>query len=187
MHHAYQRLSFPASFRDLVRQLAHFRRYTLYVYAWFQWHIAILGEHLTPPIPRLPIDSMMGCFTLCPIVAQELLSANIPVWFIRRLDQFSGSEIIMRAVSLQPPVLHLSMSTAVATSMKIQLSGRLTCLLPLGDSHLEWINRQSGAYLDIEKHPYSLPSLENVAETTPGRVRSQNIISGIRHHPCTSL
>ena len=44
MHHAYQRLSFPASFRDLVRQLAHFRRYTLYVHAWFQWHIAIMDE-----------------------------------------------------------------------------------------------------------------------------------------------
>ncbi|KAF7795072.1 hypothetical protein EIP86_006216 [Pleurotus ostreatoroseus] len=186
MQFAFQRLDFPASFRDLVRQLACFRRYTLYIYAWFQWHVAIKAHFDSPAIPRLEFGELMGCFTLAPLVAQDLFRSNVPVWFICRPEHIQSKRILKRRVTTRPPLRHLPMTEELVALLDPQLSGQYVDTLLVGDTHIAWINRQSSVYSDIEKRPHAIVSTDDSTPQASKELpsRSQN---DVRHHPCTSL
>ncbi|KAF7795565.1 hypothetical protein EIP86_006727, partial [Pleurotus ostreatoroseus] len=150
----FNRLGFPGTFRDLARQFACFRRYALYIHAWFQWYHAIKSPTAIPSIVRIDNDKLMGGFITSPVVAQELFKLRITYWWLRPTSSFAGNEVIQKIVSFTPSPRHLPVDDAHLPRLREELEGRLSSNVIAGDPHIEWINRQSATYLDIEKRPY---------------------------------
>lgn len=186
MTFAYNRLQFPGSFRDLARQAACFRRYALYAFAWFQWNCGIKSHYKVPLIPRISKDEMMGCFTMSPKVTQYLFDLDIPVWFLRSINLFKGTEVIQNVVSLVPPPRHLPIPDQHLEYIQKRLSGALSAVHLAGDPHLDWINRQSSVYIDIETRPFPQEILaQGSSHHGRGVQRTTQEKSSAGSKPCT--
>ncbi|KAJ3552465.1 hypothetical protein NM688_g4139 [Phlebia brevispora] len=151
---AYARLSFPATFRDLVRQWACYRRATLYLLAWLHYYNGVTPFSVARVVDRLSLDSYMGCFTTSPNVVQKLMNVDIPVWFLRPSSSLASCHVVRDFCALEVPMKHLPISDDSIPSLTMELSGRMAAVVNIGDSHLEWIAHESSTYLDLERHPF---------------------------------
>ncbi|KAJ3557021.1 hypothetical protein NM688_g1694 [Phlebia brevispora] len=155
MRDALERLDFPATYRDLIRQHACFQRFALYVDAWFQWHVTVKGTYQFSLIIPLPRDSMMGAFVTAPAAAQMYFEHRVPVWFLRTQPFFKGDEIVKSIVAFSQPPTHFSFADANDLQLlEKELVGRVFASIDAGEHHLDWIHRQLARYVDLESRPY---------------------------------
>lgn len=174
MRHAFDRLDFPASYRDLVRQHACVQRFFLYTSAWLDFHVGLFKifkmtrrSKYAPP----KTSQMMGCITTTPSFAQKLCEAGVPVWFSRDLDHVTGDEIVEKRVALSTPVNHLTIpDPAVLARHERELTGLNTFITLAGDRHIWWIILISSHYADIAPRMTPTPPASIYAE---GRLVAQ--------------
>lgn len=154
---AFFRLGFPATFRDLVCQHVSFRRYCLYVLAWFQWHVVITRHLPLATIVPVSTKSLLGGFTTSPAIAQQLFGAGIPVWFLRNPEQLCENEVIMRIENFTPPILYLPFDKPedLAFHQK-EVCGRTGGIRVVSGSrsHFDWIHSLASQYADLESTPF---------------------------------
>ncbi|KAJ3548838.1 hypothetical protein NM688_g5246 [Phlebia brevispora] len=160
---AYQRLDFPATFRDLIRQFACYRRVNVYLYAWLHYFNAIPTTNLYCVMPRLSLESYMGCFSTSPNVVQKLMAADIPVWFLRPTYSLGGAHIIKEFCDLTVLEVHFPVLDESISVLQAELSGRMHGVLTIGDAHLTWITCQSSSYLDLEQKVFLAVSPRGVS------------------------
>ncbi|KAJ3544616.1 hypothetical protein NM688_g5718 [Phlebia brevispora] len=155
MRDAFERLDFPATYRDLVRQHACFQRFALYIDAWFQWHITVKGTYQFALIIPLPRDKMMGAFVTAPGAAQMYFEHRVPVWFLRTQPFFKGDEIVKSVVVFSRPSTPFPFADANDLQvLQSELVGRIFASMDAGERHLDWIHRQLARYVDLESRPY---------------------------------
>lgn len=193
MRHALERLDFPATYRDLVRQHAAVQRYYLYTFAWLDFHVGLFklypgfGWHEPPDT-----NAMIGCMSTSGHVVQSLLEAGVPVWFIRDVEHFSNEDIIEQRCSFTAPVKHLPIDNLETLARhELELTGRITFTTLVGDRHIEWINCEAFHYADMESLPMprsvvpTPPSISTRSPSAPsGVVRSNTSQKDVRFEPC---
>lgn len=184
---AFDRLSFPGTFRDIARQWACVQRFWLYTMAWLDWHVGPMQSYPMPPSEYLPLspDHFTGCFTTSAAVVARLAPLQVPVWFMRGFDEFTGSEILMTHGTFIPPVTQLSFDdkTQLADN-ESAFAGRLSLACWAGENHITWINAQAVRYLDKEMRPSpQRPVTAPSADLSIGPSRS-NPSKDLRYQPC---
>ena len=187
---AVDRLSFPATFRDMTRTWACVQRFWLYIRAWFDWNVIFMESYRMKSRAWGPtaFAKWNGCFTTSLTLAARLAEANIPVWIIRTLQQFSGRETIEEYTSFREPLNILPFRTSAQRDENAAvLTGTVRKYCVVGDQHLSWISREATRYLDKQ----ALPVTPNVAfastsldptrsGTTPGLPASSSSASSAR-------
>ncbi|KAF7792927.1 hypothetical protein EIP86_004030 [Pleurotus ostreatoroseus] len=162
---ALDRLDFPATFRDLIKQHAVFQRYCLYTQAWLQWNVAVMKYFPLAPLAPIPTAEMMGCFTSNPSIVQRLFTHGIPVWFLRTEEQVGADQVIAQWSPIQQPVDHIQLSDDQCLSEhRRDVVVSHTINLVAGDPHLDWIHSQATVYEDIEGPALSGPAALNFHE-----------------------
>lgn len=148
MSDAFDRLDFPTTYRNMIRQHACVQRYWMLTHAWLEWHVhiwrnfKIADEDLSP---RPPVrDDLMGAFTTSPTVTQKLYGAGIPVWLTRVVDALMPDDILESVVPFTLPSGFPLDDGNVFPSAKayVGLAGR---------EHLSFIHKDSHCYDDIER------------------------------------
>lgn len=95
LRNAFERLSYPATLRDLTRQVVQVQRFYLESLAWFTWFIDMKSYFDNPLAEPIPCNrNYMGCFSSSPSEVQRLFHAGIPVWFLRRPVEISSTTVI---------------------------------------------------------------------------------------------
>ncbi|KAF7789498.1 hypothetical protein EIP86_000444, partial [Pleurotus ostreatoroseus] len=155
---AVDRLAYPASFRDLARTWACVQRFSLYTRAWFDWNLNFLQTYRLPlnetSFVPLPYENWMGGITTSSTLASRLAKHNISVWLMRPAANFSGDEVIEKAVNFTEPVTCLEFSRPYQRAEHEQLfANKISSSRVAGDDHLTWINRMAVRYLDEERLP----------------------------------
>ncbi len=153
MEEAFDRLSYPSTYRDLVRQVACVQRTWLYANAWLEFHVTLFPEYRfiesgrNPPtlatqggVPNLRTD-LMGGFTTFPNVAQKLFMAGVPVWFMRDPESLTYEHTVVDVVPFTEPDLDDSNGFFSPTPV---YTG------PAGEKHITAITFNSHAYCDLD-------------------------------------
>ncbi|KAF7798784.1 hypothetical protein EIP86_010009 [Pleurotus ostreatoroseus] len=155
--HSRDRLTFPATYRDLVQEWACTRRFWLYVVAWLDWHVWVTRYFPLPPDEYRRVDARrcMGCFTTSLIIVDHLAKVGAPVWFMRTMDEIRGDERIASYTTFIPPVKCLSFGDDEEQLLENQqdFAGRISVVSLAGDIHIDWISHQSLRKLDKESRP----------------------------------
>lgn len=154
---AFFRLGFPATFRDLVCQHATFQRNCLYVLAWFQWHVVITHALPFPAVVPVPTKDLSGGFTTSPSIAQRLLDADVPVWFLRSPERLCGHENIKWVESFTPFIKHLPFDKPEDLAFhRNEICGRARVAQVTSGSrrHFDWIHSLAFQYADLESIPF---------------------------------
>ncbi|KAJ3475398.1 hypothetical protein NLI96_g11862 [Meripilus lineatus] len=103
----FQRLSLPASFRDMNRQLIMVQRFWQESLAWLTW-VQDKWSHFQPQPDDAPAPynaEFMGAYTTDPAVVQQLFRAGVPVWYLRRPEEITSLTVIRDVVDITPPML----------------------------------------------------------------------------------
>lgn len=148
MMEALKCLDFPATYRDVVRQVSTTQRYYLYTHAILDWNHHIALRRIQPGPHGLKTE-YMGAFTTDPNVASTLYTIGVPVWFLRHPQQLSSSVVLCNLVGQTRPDYLRHDKGEFGHEFYV---GRL------GASHIEAIARFGREYLDIDHHPYAPPS-----------------------------
>lgn len=176
MQHAFSRLQFPATFRDLVRQHACLQRFWLYTVAWLDWYLGHTRTYTlqgTVNYQPLHITQLQGCFTTSPTIAQRLFEVGVPVWISRPTDSLTDDDLLETPVECVPPTALLDFGDATDQERAAYvdlLRGLATCTILAGDHHISWINLQSQQYGDVYAFPMSTgetPSSDTASLSTP--------------------
>ncbi|KAJ3531604.1 hypothetical protein NM688_g7551 [Phlebia brevispora] len=145
MEQAYDRLDFPASERDLIRQHAIVQRFWLMADAWIEFHVHLFGMvKFTDPEARvrnMPRTDLMGAFTNIPDFAQKMFIAGVPVWFIRYEKQLKAEHTILKTVRLQQP--HFREDCGLFSDLPIYEAWS-------GEGHLLAIAAHAHGYQDLD-------------------------------------
>ncbi|KAJ3474061.1 hypothetical protein NLI96_g12671 [Meripilus lineatus] len=146
----FQRLSLPASFRDMNRQLIMVQRFWQESLAWLTW-VQDKWSHFQPQPDDAPAPynaEFMGAYTTDPAVVQQLFRAGVPVWYLRRPEEITSLTVIRDVVDITPPTLiDTSDSTFVLYSGMIgHHSLAATCM----GGH---------SYSDVERLPFHNPDV----------------------------
>ncbi|KAI0336918.1 hypothetical protein BDW22DRAFT_1433741 [Trametopsis cervina] len=143
--HALDRLTIPATPRDLIRQFVCVERNFCMAVAWITWHQLYAA---LPPAPHIaPVNPhLMGAFTTDPNVAQKLHHVGIPVWYMRLADNLGPGDTIVKIVKVTPP-------TGIVTSTG-DYNGVVVYEGPPGIRQLEAVCYRGHLYADIEPVPY---------------------------------
>lgn len=194
---AVDRLAYPATFRDMSRTWACVQRFALYTFAWFDWNVTFMQTYRAPSLVRIfepiPFDEWMGCFTASTALASRLAKATIPVWLMRPIENFSGDEVIERAVVFTEPLANIENVQGALTSHVS--ADDIRCISPAGDEHITWINRMAIRYLDqasvvsnaslsTDEGP-SAHAVSDVKRDASEQVRQTPSSSIKRFSPCT--
>lgn len=145
-----ERLSHPASFRDMNRQLVMVQRFWQESLAWLTW-VQDKYAHFNPSLddPPAPYDSQfIGAYTTKPAVVQQLFRAGVPVWYLRRPEEITHLTIIRDVIDITLPTL-IDTSNPTFTLY----SGRI------GDHSLAATCMGIHNYSDIEEFPYHNPDI----------------------------
>lgn len=142
---AMDRLSHPATRRDLVRQWACLRRHCALLTGWLRWRTVVWAgaeheDHIEPA--RL---NYMGGFTTDGSVAQKFYQAGIPVWYMRLTGLLSEKDIVLDKAEFVRPAA--AMVTPRTFSSDVIYSG------PVGDRQFKAI-LAGHRYVDIERVPF---------------------------------
>lgn len=102
MSDSFKRLSFPATFRDINRQLITVQRFWKESLAWLTW-AQDKWEHFEPSpsadVPAAAVDHrFIGAYTTDPAVVQILMRAGVPVWLLRRPELILPTTVILKVV-----------------------------------------------------------------------------------------
>lgn len=186
---AFDRLSFPGTFRDIARQWACVQRFWLYTMAWLDWFVGPMQSYPMPASEYLPLspDHFIGCITTSAAVVARLAPLQVPVWFMRGPDEFTGNEILMTHDTFLSPVIRLTFDDATQLAdNEAAFAGRLSLTCWAGQNHIEWINTQAVRYLDKEIRPVPQRALTAILDSTagPSRTASSN---ATRYEPCELL
>ncbi|KAI0346487.1 hypothetical protein BDW22DRAFT_1462026 [Trametopsis cervina] len=143
--HALDRLTVPATQRDLIRQFVCVERNFCMTLAWITWHNLYAN---LPPAPHVaPVHrDLMGAFTTDPNIAQKLHHVGIPVWYMRLAANLGPADIIVKIVKVTPP-------TDIITSTG-DYNGVVVYEGPPGIRQLEAVCYKGHLYADIEPVPY---------------------------------
>ncbi|KAJ3559738.1 hypothetical protein NM688_g164 [Phlebia brevispora] len=173
MRDAFDRLDYPATYRDLVRQHACFQRFTLYTYAWLQWHVVIKRTYKLSAVVLLRSRDMMGAFVTAPKLAQLYFDLGVPIWFLRTQNFFKGDEVVRSIVLFQRPKEMLSFTDKNDLEvLKRELVGRVSMSMNAGEPHLNWVHHQATHYVDIETRPYPETILQPNDKSTASKLTS---------------
>lgn len=99
MADAYDRLSFPSTFRDLLRQFTFLERIFCMILAWITWHCDVWK----PPIDKPVNYTLMGAFSTDPNVVQKFFTAGVPVWFVRLAETLDGTDMVAEHTCFSEP------------------------------------------------------------------------------------
>ncbi len=189
--HAYERLTHPATRRDLLRQLACVERQYCTAIALIIWHYCFKDVPLKPA-PVKP--TLMGCFTTDGSVVAKLTQVGIPVWYMRLGEAFVQScERVINVVDLMPPS---DIPTEDYSPRSVIYVGTP------GLKQLESIYQKGHVYADIEAIP--LPenfgavssTLADTPSTSDNRTKDSDHSYGVqrpskasapRQAPCKSI
>lgn len=140
--HACERLSHPATRRDLLKQLTCVERHYCMSLAWLFWHDCFSEFSVHPA--AVPKD-LIGCFTTDGSVAAKLAHVGIPVWYMRQVSTFVKScRYVINIVDITPAV---NIPTAEHKPNDVIYTGTP------GLRQLETIYRKGHVYADIEAVP----------------------------------
>ncbi|PSR71496.1 hypothetical protein EW026_g3864 [Hermanssonia centrifuga] len=146
MQDAYDRLSYPATYRDLVRQYACVQRYWRMANAWFEWNTEVTGNHASNDLQR-PCDrvrkDLIGAFTTSPVIAKRLFDLRMPVWFARTVDHLSWDDVIQAFVDFDRP-------TDITIDEGIFKDAQGLLGLAGSAAHLNFIMTNGHHYADLE-------------------------------------
>ncbi|KAF7789071.1 hypothetical protein EIP86_000004, partial [Pleurotus ostreatoroseus] len=168
MTEAFERLDFPSTHRDLVRQLASVQRFWLLADAWLEFHVYLnpsysFRERPDRPRPALRHD-VMGAFTTEPQIAQRLFSMGIPLWFMRLERQLTSNVVVLRTVVFAEPPTVLDHGLFLSEPVYNGFAGV---------QHIQAISSQAHVYADVEVAPLpavsSSPAAASPAPTQPPR------------------
>ncbi len=143
---AFDRLSYPATLRDLTRQVVQVQRFYLESLAWLTFYVDMKGRFSPPDDPQ-PFHHgvrFVGAYTTHPEVVQRLFRAGIPVWFLRFPHQISRSTVIEAVVSITRPT---SIDISDPTFPVYHGSG--------GDAALAVTCMGGHSYADVERFPWN--------------------------------
>lgn len=192
MRHAFDRLDFPATFRDMVRQHACLQRFWLYTVAWLDWYLGhiraytLRGDIDYRPLPK---EQLMGCFTTSPMIAQRLFDAGVPVWVSRPTDSLTHQDLLETPVDFIPPIALLDFGDATVEEKAAYvdlLHGLAKCIILAGDHHIDWRHGRTTVLMSEARSSSTRPGLR-ASETAPGGVprdrRCDRRTTGRRGHP----
>ncbi|KAJ3473035.1 hypothetical protein NLI96_g13161 [Meripilus lineatus] len=149
-----ERLSHPASFRDMNRQVIMVQRFWQESLAWLTW-VQDKWTHFQPSIddPPAPYESQfMGAYTTKPAIVQQLFRAGVPVWYLRRPEEITLLTVIKDVVDITPPTLINTLNPTF-----VLYSGML------GDQSLAATCMGVHNYSDIEEFPFHNPDIPRAA------------------------
>lgn len=150
MREAFDRLSFPSSPRDLIRQVACVQRYWLLTDAWLEFHVHITGLYKFESDPQRrsrekPRNDLMGGFTTVPEVAQNLFKFGVPVWFMRYPNQFQSCDHVREIVEATAPAFPTDNGLFPSSPIYDGWAG---------EKHFAAIMIHAHAYMDLETTPF---------------------------------
>ncbi|KAF7792779.1 hypothetical protein EIP86_003877 [Pleurotus ostreatoroseus] len=152
MTDAFDRLDFPSTTRDLIRQVAAVQRYWLLADAWIEFHVYLFPSFsFDEPSDRERAairEDLMGAFTELPDAAQLLMGAGIPVWMIRLSASFRETDVVLDLVPPVSPSFVSDSGPFAPTPIYAAWAGEL---------HLRAIAANAHVYADLKVTPY--PSL----------------------------
>lgn len=143
--HALDRLSIPATQRDLIRQFVCVERNYCMTLAWMIWHDLFMNLPAPAAVPVVHND-LMGTFTTDPNIVQKLYHVGIPVWYLRNTAALGPSDTIVNVVNVAKPTDLVS--SADHNHAITVYEG------PPGIRHLEAICYRGHLYADIEPVPF---------------------------------
>jgi hypothetical protein len=80
----------PEKYEEKCLEVTEFQRNWLELYACYKWETIYMRRIVFNPSSSRIADHRVGCFTMKPMVVQEMFSAGIPVWYIRPLESIGG-------------------------------------------------------------------------------------------------
>ncbi|KAJ3540930.1 hypothetical protein NM688_g6157 [Phlebia brevispora] len=184
MKGALQRLAFPSSQADLVRQYSCVQRYWLMIDAWIEFHVHVfkIYKFFDPFIRRRPTvrTDLMGAFTNRPHVASHMFNAGVPVWFMRFPDQMTGREAIRDIVNLTPA--NFRMDSGLFPNTPIFQGWA-------GEKHMIAIATHAHAYkdLDIVPHDEVAPQTRQLVATRVIAPTAVQAITSVVPGPSSSV
>ncbi|KAJ3482755.1 hypothetical protein NLI96_g6758 [Meripilus lineatus] len=103
MSDSYKRLSYPATFRDINRQLITVQRFWKESLAFLTW-VQDKWEHFEPSpsedVPPAPVNhQFIGAYTTDAAVVQILMRAGVPVWLLRQPELILPTTVVLEVVS----------------------------------------------------------------------------------------
>lgn len=147
MRDSSQRLTFPATLRDLSRQVVQVQRFYLESLAFLTW-----AEELhEKAFPLLDSQSpqcnheYMGVYTTDPALVQIFFRAGIPVWLLRKPSAIQEGTILR---SLTATTLPMEAGIIISNPTFEIYCGRI------GDFHLAATCMGGHSYDDVEKLPW---------------------------------
>lgn len=175
---ALDRLSYPATFRDMLRQHANLFRMYLMTRAWLIWHTELFIPRTEEATVR---EDLMGAFTTQPTVVQHLFMVGCPVWAFRDPGSFEPDDVVLRFVDFTLPD-GIRMGSG-------EFSGGSIYTGSAGHGHLITINARAFDYIDLEKTPYPRNLSSNSARQLPSAVpqKSGQLLQGKTCHICTNM
>ncbi|KAF7798396.1 hypothetical protein EIP86_009617 [Pleurotus ostreatoroseus] len=165
MSDAFDRLDYPSTFRDMIRQHACVQRFWMLTHAWLEWHVHIWHNYKITDedtSPRPPVrDDLMGAFTTSPIVAQRLLGGGIPVWFSRLVEMIVPDDVLESVVPFTDPSgFPLDDGNLFPpTKSYVGLAGK---------EHVAFIQRYSQTYEDSHRISYDFTSTSHDVTRSSG-------------------
>lgn len=166
--HAFDRLSIPATERDLVRQFVCLECNFCMAVAWLTWH-TLFSNPASADAPLDARDDLMGVFTTDPNIVQKLFHVGIPVWYMRRSESHGPGDVIISTVDIQNPIQIILHSG--------DYSDHPVYIGPPGIKQLEAVCYKGHMYTDLEPIPFptNYKIIEDVAHG--GRDSTQSAAS----------
>ena len=149
MKEAFHRLKLPATFRDMVRQVAATQRYYLYTRAILDWNLHIAARRAEQG-PHLFMGEYIGAFTTDPKVASMLYFIGVRMWYLHLPQQVDPDTAVKKLVE---PIL----SSATLCNDDGEF-GHIIHFRNMGLDYIDAIARFGDAYLDIDRGVYNTAS-----------------------------
>ncbi|PSS28485.1 hypothetical protein PHLCEN_2v2966 [Hermanssonia centrifuga] len=172
MKDTFERLNYPSTYRDLVRQHACVQRYWRMAKAWFEWHIDVMKNYTLDDKPS-PRDShvrqhLMGAYTTSPVIAKRLFDLGVPVWFARTVDHLTSQDVIQTVVHFEEPK-NIIVEEGIFTDAKgfLGLAG--------SEAHLNFIMTNGNHYADLEETMMPAPASFRPVSSFDPVIKSRNI------------
>ena len=181
---AMKRLSWPATYRDLIKQVAHFQRLYLECSAWITWTDSIRPtlDSRTAHEPRDVISGIMGAFTQDVDVCQRLSAAGVPVWLVTTRPVPLPDTVPMSTEYKCPPAVPALFGSRPIPEAR--LSGATPAYVGVaGPRHLAAIWRKSRALLDVSDVYASAEEDDAAASTSTSKRAKGSSGSGTSSAP----
>ena len=175
----FDRLAFPASYRDMLLQVAALQRYYLEAVAYLEFDTVLQPKILGPPGQTVVVrKDLMGVFTNDPSVAGKYMNGGVPVWFMRQPDLFTEEDVVLSFPLLTEPADSLVLDHGIFPSSPIYVG-------QAGEQHHAALQHGGHLYIDIE--PVPIPFTTGNYIKTPSAASSSRLpASSSSSSPATS-